>query len=145
LKPTLPEIYKGEAEADTFKKYSDQCHDYAKVAFMDSAQAVKLAGSHCSGDAYCFYESEVRRGKKKFTLTEFLRGMFDYVFPANFRTSQRILFESQAQWRGQKSVNFLCRLQTIARSAGDVSEREIMRHFWRYGYNHVVAKLISWK
>ncbi|KZP08644.1 hypothetical protein FIBSPDRAFT_901131 [Athelia psychrophila] len=45
LKPTLPEIYKGEADADTFEKYSDQCHDYAKVAFMDSAQAVKLAGS----------------------------------------------------------------------------------------------------
>ncbi|KZP22577.1 hypothetical protein FIBSPDRAFT_890216 [Athelia psychrophila] len=145
LKPTLPEIYKGEADADTFEKYSDQCHDYAKVAFMDSAQAVKLAGSRCSGDAYRFYESEVRRGKKKFTLTEFLRGMFDYVFPANFRTSQRILFESQVQRRGQKSVDFLRRLQTIARSAGDVSKREIMRHFWRYGYNRGVAKLISWK
>ncbi|KZP04877.1 hypothetical protein FIBSPDRAFT_766682, partial [Athelia psychrophila] len=145
LKPILPEVYKGEPDADAFEKYSDQIHDYAKAAYMDSEQAIQLAGARCTGEAYRFYETEVRRGKKKFALTEFLRGMFDYIFPANFRTSQRILFESQVQRRGQKSVDFLRKLQTIARSCGDVSDREIVRHFWRYGYNKVVAKLISWK
>ncbi|KZP29150.1 hypothetical protein FIBSPDRAFT_657173, partial [Athelia psychrophila] len=130
LKPLLPEIYKGEAEADAFEKFSDQLHDYAKAAYMNSEQAITLAGSRCSGDAYRFYESEVRRGKKKFKLTGFLKSMFDYIFPANFRTSQRIHFESQIQRRGQKSVDFIRRLQTIARSAGDVTDREIVRHFW---------------
>ncbi|KZP02778.1 hypothetical protein FIBSPDRAFT_770033, partial [Athelia psychrophila] len=130
LKPIIPEMYKGEAEADSFEKFSDQVRDYAKAAFMTAEQAVTMAGARCSGDAYRFFETEVRRGKKKFGLTEFLKGMFDYIFPANFRTSQRILFESQAQRRGQKSVDFIRRLQTIARSAGDVTEREVVRHFW---------------
>lgn len=104
LKPILPEVYKGEPEADAFKKFSDQIGDYAKVVYMDAEQAIKLVSARCTGKAYQLYELEVRRGKKKFGLTKFLWGMFNYIFPANFRTSQRILFESQVQHRGQKSV-----------------------------------------
>ncbi|KZP12892.1 hypothetical protein FIBSPDRAFT_754350 [Athelia psychrophila] len=97
LKPVLPNIYKGEADAESFEKFSDQIYDYAKSAHLDSKQTIKIAGSRCTGDTYKFYETEVRRGKKSFTLDEFLKGMFDYIFPANFRTAQRTLFESQTQ------------------------------------------------
>lgn len=145
LKPVLPEIYKGEADAEAFEKFSDQMHDYAKMAYLDSKQAIKIASSRCSGKAYNFYESEVRRGKKKLELSEFLKGMFDYIFPANFRTSQRILFEGLYPKRDQKSVDFIRKLQTVARSAGDITDREIVRHFWRHGNGRVVAKLIAGK
>lgn len=52
LKPLLPETYKGEEEADAFEKFTDQLHNYAKAAYMNAEQAITLAGSRCSGNAY---------------------------------------------------------------------------------------------
>lgn len=77
LKPTVPDKYNGEANAETYQKFIDQVRDYAAVAHLDRHQTIKLAGDYCTGSTYTFYETEVRLGQHNYSVSEFFQGLFD--------------------------------------------------------------------
>ncbi|KIM50061.1 hypothetical protein SCLCIDRAFT_1225499, partial [Scleroderma citrinum Foug A] len=104
---------RGEIQAGLFKKWCRELRDSAKRARLDRKKSIRLAGKYLEGRAYRFYERDVLDLKKRYTLTTFFEGLFDYVFPADFRMQQRDKFDACKQ-DGRSVLDFLRRLQEIA-------------------------------
>ena len=115
LKEDPPFTYRGEIQVGLFKKYLD-------------------------GRAYRFYERDVLDLKKRYTLTTFFESLFDYVFPADFRMQQRDIFDACRQ-DGRSVLDFLRKLQEIADTVGDISDRDVVLAFWRRCQPYLRAEL----
>ena len=68
--------------------------------------------------------------KKRYTLTTFFEGLFNYMFPADFRMQQCDKFDACKQ-DGHSVLDFLRRLQEIADMVGDISDHDVVLAFWR--------------
>ncbi|EIM89392.1 uncharacterized protein STEHIDRAFT_109583 [Stereum hirsutum FP-91666 SS1] len=125
-----PKEYDGSPNMYEFEKWSRDIKRWIKGSGMKMKHILPLIGQYMKGRAYKWYEREVVNGRRTFTKTEFFSALFDHVFPPDFRTEQRDKFENthQGNWEIR---DFIQRLQDIASTIGDVSEREIVRQAWR--------------
>ena len=140
LKEDPPFTYRGEIQAGLFKKWCRELRDSAKRARLDQKKSIRLAGKYLEGRAYRFYERDVLDLKKRYTLTTFFEGLFDYVFPADFRMQQRDKFDACKQ-DGRSVLDFLRRLQEIADTVDDISDRNVVLAFWRRCQPYLRAEL----
>ena len=97
LKEDPPFTYCGEIQVGLFKKWCHELRDWAKHAQLNWKKSICLAEKYLDGRAYQFYERDVLDLKKRYTLTTFFEGLFDYVFPADFRMQQRNKFDTCRQ------------------------------------------------
>lgn len=89
LKPTAPERYNGEADPIKFSRYAQQCYRYVQEVGFPSTLQVQHCGDFVDGKALAFYQSNIVPSDKQWTLPEYLRELFLYCFPADFRLRQR--------------------------------------------------------
>jgi hypothetical protein len=98
------------------------------------------SGQYCVGKAYQFFERDILSSRKKYTLTEYFKAMFDYIFPATFRMDQQDKFD--ACWQlDLPALDFLWKLHDIADTAGDLEEDDIILRFWRCSKPYLKSKL----
>ena len=114
--------------------------DWAKRARLNRKKSIRLAGKYLDGLAYRFYERDVLDLKKRYTLTTFFEGLFDYVFPADFRMQQRDKFDTCRQ-DGRSVLDFLRKLQEIADTVGDIGDHDVVLAFWRRCQPYLRAEL----
>lgn len=84
LKENPPFIYKREVQIALFKKWCWEVRDWTKQARLSRAKSIRLAGKYLEGCAYRFYEHDMLELGKKYSLTQFFEGLFNYLFPADF-------------------------------------------------------------
>jgi len=140
LKEDPPFTYRGEIQVGLFKKWCRELRDWAKRARLNRKKSIRLAGKYLDGRAYRFYERDVLDLKKRYTLTTFFKGLFDYVFPADFRMQQRDKFDACRQ-DGRSVLDFLRKLQEIADTVGDIGDRDVVLAFWRRCQPYLRAEL----
>ncbi|KAI5980359.1 hypothetical protein EDD15DRAFT_2383678 [Pisolithus albus] len=140
LKDDPPFTYRGEIQVGLFKKWCRELRDWVKRARLDRKKSIRVAGKYLDGRAYRFYERNVLDLKKKYSLTTFFEDLFDYVFPADFRMQQRDKFDACRQ-DGRSVLDFLRRLQEIADTVGDISDKDVVLAFWRRCQPYLRAEL----
>jgi hypothetical protein len=130
LKIDPPFIYKGEVQAELFKKWVRETRLYLKYSGLNRSQSLDILGKYLRKRAYKYYDQEILSKRKKLTLSQFFSGLFDYVFPPDFRAQQRDRFDECSQ-HGRNVRDFLQNLRDLANTIGDLEDKDIVLAFWR--------------
>ena len=123
-----------------FKKWCCEVCNWVCWAWLSQKKAICVIGKYLDGRAYQFYERNVLDLRKQCSLTEFFEDLFDYIFLADFRIQQHDKVDTCKQ-DGWPVLDFLLRLQKIADTIGDVSERDVALVFWRHCQPYLRAEL----
>jgi hypothetical protein len=107
---------------------------------LGSRRGIHQSGKYLSGKAYRFYEQNILQNGKKYTLTEYFAALFDYIFLANFHMQQRDEFDSYRQ-EDLSAVDYLCQLQDLADTVGDLDDADIVLAFWRHCQSYIRSEL----
>jgi len=73
-------------------------------------------------------------------MNEFFEKLFDYVFPVDFRMQQRDKFDECRQ-DFRTVLDFLRKLQEIADTIGDMTDRDIVLAFWRRSQSYLRVEM----
>lgn len=141
LKTDPPFKYSGEIQASVYKKWCRELRDWIKDGRLSQKRGVRLSGKYMTGKAYKFFEQEVLQNNKYTTLTEYFEGLFDYIFPADFRMQQRDKFDAYQQ-RDMPALDYIRRLQDFADTVGDLDDSDVVLAFWRRCQPYIRAELV---
>jgi hypothetical protein len=130
LKVDPPFVYKGEVHAETFKKWIREIRLNLKYLGLNHSQSLNILDKYLEKRAYKFYNQEVLSRWKKLTLSQFFTGIFDYIFPPDFRSQQRDHFDECSQC-GQTIRDFLQNLCDLSNTIGDLEDKDIVLAFWQ--------------
>jgi hypothetical protein len=130
LKVDPPFVYKGEVQAELFKKWVRDARLYLKYSGLNRSQSLDILGKYLEKRAYKYYDQEILTKKKKLKLSKFFSGLFDYIFPPDFRAQQRDHFDECCQ-RGRTVRDFLQNLRDLADTIGDLEDKDVVLAFWR--------------
>ncbi|TDL28990.1 hypothetical protein BD410DRAFT_698689, partial [Rickenella mellea] len=131
LKAEPPFVYNGKPDYDDYQKWVYEAMQYMKQGHVRPKHRVSRLKKYLSDRAANFFMTEVavNASNTAWTLPMFLRELFNYCFPPNFRNVRRHRFNECAQ-RGRTVRDYLRDLQDIANSVGDVSPRQLVIRFW---------------
>lgn len=119
IKNDPPFKYNGEIQSNTFKKWCRKLCEWIKDALLSQKKGICLSGKYLTGKAYKFHEQEVLQNDRYSKLTDYFEGLFDYIFPSDFRMLQRDKFNAYQQ-RDLSALDFIRRLQDIADTVGNL-------------------------
>lgn len=129
-KPVLPSIYNGDAKIDVFQCWLYSVMDYFKAAHVNGKYCIPCLQHFMSGKAAAFFMREVAMTTRRWELDEFSTNLFDYCFPENFHTGQRVrLTECRQNTRPVHDWTF--ELRSLADSVGDVPDRQLVLYLWQ--------------
>ncbi|KAF9440525.1 hypothetical protein P691DRAFT_687412, partial [Macrolepiota fuliginosa MF-IS2] len=113
IKNDPPFTYKGEIQASTFKHWCHEIWNWVQRGCLSERVGIELSGKYLAGSAYQFYECDILDLGQRYTLTEYFKHLFDYIFPADFWMQQRDKFDTceQQEW---SVMDFLCCLHELA-------------------------------
>jgi hypothetical protein len=133
-------VYKGEIQARLFKKWVQETRLYLKYSGLNHSQSLDIISKYLGKRAYKYYDQEVLSKRTKLTLGQFFAGLFDYIFPPDFRAQQCDRFDKCSQ-RGRTVRDFLQRLRDLANTIGDLEEKDIVLAFWRWCESYLRVEL----
>jgi len=111
-----------------------EAKDWLKYSFVQQKHHVPRLKKYLAGRAFFFYMPNVARTPVRWTLAHFLKELFDYYFPTNFRTIQQEKFFEFSQ-RGSAVQDYRHALEELGSSVGNISSCDIAIYFWQ-GANH---------
>ena len=104
---------------------------FRRLAALRSHQRyVYTLSRYLTGRAYNYYTQKVALTEERWTLAEFFQGMFNYCFPADYRTKLRAKLDRLSQNSGQSVTEYIYELEELCNLLGDVSERDRTIRFW---------------
>lgn len=127
-KPEPPEKYDGSPDWDKYSEFLILTRKYLKAAFVDRRRQVSKMQYLLTGKARKYYLGSVAGKEKQWTLDELFVALFNYCFPANFRTQQRERFASYKQL-GLSVKEFQTKLRSMAESIGDITDAHFGSRF----------------
>lgn len=130
LKVDPPFVYNGEVRADLYKKWVQEVRLFTRLGGLKVKQSLLIMGKYLGGRAYHWYDREIRGTRKSYTLAQFFTGLFDHVFPPDFRAQQRDLFDVCDQ-RKRTVRDYLQNLRDLANTVGNLTDQDIVLGFWR--------------
>ncbi|KAG6815942.1 hypothetical protein H0H93_008773 [Arthromyces matolae] len=129
LRPPQPAKYDGEADAHKFFKFVSQSAAYCKKGRIHEEDQVQEISYFLEGDAYKFYLNEVSLEEHKWDLSRFMKGLFNYSFPPNYRQREREKLEQFKQ--GQLRVrSYAAELKNKYQIIGYAHKKEKVRKLW---------------
>jgi hypothetical protein len=131
LKPVPPEPYDGNADARVFHKFVMQAINYMDDGQVPRNKQVYRLADFLKGKAYEFYLSQVAYEPDKWTMEELLQEMFDFCFPVDYRSQQRLKLRNCRQG-ARRIKEFVFELQELSTMIGGVDQRELVTRLW-YG------------
>ncbi|EJD36170.1 hypothetical protein AURDEDRAFT_130222 [Auricularia subglabra TFB-10046 SS5] len=127
-KPEAPEKYNGAANWEKFNEFTILVCKYMKAAYIAPKRQVSKLQTVLSDKAKRFYLSHVAGKESKWTRDEFFIALYNYCFPADFRSQQREKFNNYVQL--SLSVrDYEAHLRTIAESIGDITPAQFGTRF----------------
>ncbi|KAJ6524992.1 hypothetical protein B0H19DRAFT_971603, partial [Mycena capillaripes] len=89
LKPIPPTKYDGEMNATTFQRFVRESSAYVKMGQVPIEDQVFYVSYYLKDKAADFYNQIVVPDEESFDLQKFFVGLFDFIFPPDFRNTQR--------------------------------------------------------
>ncbi|KAK7022780.1 hypothetical protein VNI00_016951 [Paramarasmius palmivorus] len=130
LKPEAPKEYGGQAVLRDFETYGRQARYYCMDGNVPRSMRVVRVARFLSGKALDFYHNSVSRNPQDWTLTEFLRELFNYCFPRNFQQLQRR--ELRRCYQDKKDVRtYVAKAEELMDSIGIDDNRERCNEIWK--------------
>ncbi len=130
LKPREPDAYHGRADVHEFHKFMDECSNYVQGYSLADERYVATISSFLKGKAYKYYTMMVSKDASDWSLERFFRGLFDFCFPVDFRTSMREQLQHSAQGARQSVQEFVCELEELFMMVGVVTPRDRVLSLW---------------
>ena len=135
-----PRGYNGRPDARAYHRFMKEGIAYLEDANIRPKRYAYTLSCYLSGKAYDFYTQKVSMNEENWTLDEFFTKMFNYCFPADYRTQMRAKLQKAIQ--GQQSVaEFVYELEELFNLVGNVPERDRVLKFWnglRYEYQRAL-------
>ncbi|PSR74038.1 hypothetical protein PHLCEN_2v10177, partial [Hermanssonia centrifuga] len=129
LKPREPEAYYGRPDVHEFHKFMDECSNYVQGYALAEERYVPTLASFLRGKAYKYYTMMVSKDAHSWDLERFFKGLFDFCFPPDFRTSMHE--KLQTYYQGRLSVQeYVCGLEELFMMVGFVSPRDRVLRLW---------------
>ncbi|KZP03059.1 hypothetical protein FIBSPDRAFT_688153, partial [Athelia psychrophila] len=125
LKVSPPTTYKGEVQASTFNKWVREIQEWTETGLLDAYQSLQACGKFSSDRAYKYYEQEVCNRGLRPALEDYFIGLYEYIFPATYRSAQRDKFDLCEQ-RTLSVRDYLRRLQDLADTIGGLTDSDIV-------------------
>ncbi|KAG6809124.1 hypothetical protein H0H92_001467 [Tricholoma furcatifolium] len=129
IKPTPPEKYSGEPDVQKYFKFVAQSVAYCDKGQIPSEDQVQEVSYFLTGEAYKFYLNEVSMEEYKWNLTKFVKRLFDYCFPPNYRLKEQQKLEVFKQG-GLRVRPYAAELKNKYQIIGYAHKREKVRKLW---------------
>jgi hypothetical protein len=131
LKPIPPEPYDGTPDSRVFHKFVIQAKKYMADGRVPPKKQVYRLSDFLKGKAYEFYLMDVAYCPHEWTLTEYLRALFDFCFPVDYRSQLRLKLKKCRQ--GPRRVReFVFELKELSGMIGGINKRYLVNRLW-YG------------
>ncbi|KAG6809659.1 hypothetical protein H0H92_015293 [Tricholoma furcatifolium] len=129
IKPTPPEKYNGEPEVQRYFKFVAQSVAYCDKGQIPSEDQVQKISYFLTGEAYKFYLNKVLMEEHKWNLTKFVKRLFNYCFPPNYRLKEQQKLETFK--RGNMRVRpYAAELKNKYQIIGYAHKHEKVRKLW---------------
>ncbi|KAG6810504.1 hypothetical protein H0H92_011575 [Tricholoma furcatifolium] len=129
IKPTPPEKYNGEPDVQRYFKFVAQSVAYCDKGQIPTEDQVQEVSYFLTGEAYKFYLNEVSMEEHRWNLTKFVKRLFDYCFPPNYRLKEQQKLETFKQ--GTMRVRpYAAKLKNKYQIIGYAHKREKVRKLW---------------
>jgi len=129
LKPIPPVEYDGSVDSKAFHQFIMEGTAYVKDGEVPSKKQAFILSHYLKGRAHEFYVREVSGDPYRWRLSTFLRELFNYCFPVDFRIKLRKKLHTCYQ--GSKSVrDYLYELNEIWNMIGETDERAKVHKLW---------------
>ncbi|KAG6826946.1 hypothetical protein H0H92_013800 [Tricholoma furcatifolium] len=97
IKPTPPEKYNGEPDVQRYFKFVAQSVAYCDKGQIPPEDQIQEISYFLTDEAYKFYLNEVSMEEYKWNLTKFVKRLFDFCFPPNYRLKEQQKLEQFKQ------------------------------------------------
>ncbi|TFK66723.1 hypothetical protein BDN72DRAFT_737570, partial [Pluteus cervinus] len=135
-----PDKYDGTPNSQTFIRFMSSASMYLEYTNFPKKARVYILSQFLTGKAYNFYLREIAPSPKSWTLRKFFIGLFNYCFPATYRTEQRRKLDNCSQ--GKHSVrDYAAFIMDLYLTVGVNDERERVVRFWNGLDNKIQSRL----
>ena len=131
LKPIAPRAYDGLADAHAYNRFVTEGTAYVVNGRVPQNRQVFVLSYFLEGTTYDFYTQKVSMNFAEWRLKEFFEELFNYCFPINYRTEQRLRLKKCFQKEKRVSA-YVHELKELYNMIGAVDEREKVIKLW-YG------------
>lgn len=129
-KAIAPREYDGRENPRAFHRFMKESVIYLKDAHIKRKRYAYTLSRYLTGRAYNYYTQKVSLTEKRCTLDEFFQGMFNYCFPANYRTKLRARLDKLAQGPSQSVMEYIYELEELCNLIGEIHERDRVIRLW---------------
>ncbi|KAJ3506825.1 hypothetical protein NLJ89_g6649 [Agrocybe chaxingu] len=127
--PTEPSRYYGDENIDKYMQFVQDFEQYCKEAGIPEEDQVIKCGHFLGGKARSFYSTMVALNVNEWDLPNFLRELFNWCFPPDFRLKQRKRLENFRQG-GMLVSEYAHKLDMLFRIVGASSKRQRIDKLW---------------
>ncbi|KZV91234.1 hypothetical protein EXIGLDRAFT_578761, partial [Exidia glandulosa HHB12029] len=120
--------YNGAADWDKFNEFHLMFLKYCREAYIDRKRQVGKLLTLLTDKAKRFYMNEVAGREQDWTRDRLFIELYNYCFPADFRSRQRKRFDTFEQ-RSLTVKDYLAKLRSIADSIGDITDAQFGTRF----------------
>ncbi|KAG6824154.1 hypothetical protein H0H92_007833, partial [Tricholoma furcatifolium] len=129
LKPIPPKEYDGSPDARSYHRFVTEGTAYLQDGKVKPRRQAFILSYYLKDKAYDFYTQRVSMNASEWGLEDFLRELFNYCFPINYRLKQREKLKRSFQ--NDKSVTEFCfELEELYMMIGISDEREKVIKLW---------------
>jgi hypothetical protein len=129
LKPIPPKKYDREANAETFTCLVNEFRMYVNMGRVLPEYQVLMVSYQLEGRARDFYNQKVVPSNRTWRMGEFFNGLFEFVFPKDFRIRQRKLLNRTFQNDKRVAAHVALFLQ-IFHTIGLADDQEKVVKLW---------------
>ncbi|EPQ49925.1 hypothetical protein GLOTRDRAFT_134456 [Gloeophyllum trabeum ATCC 11539] len=138
LKPQPPSTYDGTPDVRRFNKFMSEAIAYVEDGRLEKEKQVRYISRYLDGKAYDYYNIVSADGARD--LEKFLKGLFDYCFPVNFRDQLRA--KLNRCYQDNRTVKeYIFELTELINMVGTYSKRERVVKLWKGLNKPIQAKL----
>ncbi|EPQ58519.1 hypothetical protein GLOTRDRAFT_91909 [Gloeophyllum trabeum ATCC 11539] len=138
LKPHPPAKYDGTADVCRFNKFMAEAIAYVEDGRLEKSKHARYIAYFLEGKAYDYYHNTL--AGSSLDLDEFLKGLFDYCFPINFR--DQLPTKLNRCYQDNRSVKeYIFELTELLSMIGTYSRQEKVVKLWKGLSKPIQAKL----
>ena len=138
IKPIAPKEYDGKADARTYHRFVRESEAYLRDGRVRGRRRIFLLSYYLTDKAYDFYTQRVTNDERKWTLTQFHEGLFNYCFPVDYHMQLRKML-ARCHRNDRSVTEYVHELQELFNMVGDIPEHEQVLKFWN-GARPIIQK-----
>jgi len=130
LKPIPPKEYDGTPDPRKFNRFVSEGTAYVHDGEVPEDRQAFVLSYYMTDTAYDYWINKVADDFRSSRLQDFFEGLFNYVFPVNYRSQQRTKLMRFHQ-NNKKVAQYVHELEELFSMVGSIGKREKVVKLWR--------------